>query len=650
VDEWQEGEPGRSGEEAGPQDGPERHAENGPEYSPDHGSEYGSEHDSGSGPDYWRPRTRPADGVWRPPAGPAAAGTVNRDVDLAELDPHGRVGARRAPGGPVRSGRTPNGRTRRRKTLEITTGAMAGLVLVTAGLGTYLSKHLFGNIDTVSLSGLTNRPAAEQPDAEGNTAQNILVLGSQTRDGQTGVNLGNSSKLGTDISDTAMLVHISAEKKWAVVVSIPRDLLVPRPQCQGRTDPNLTVPASGADMFDLAMNLGGPACAVSTVEQMTGMRVDHFVELTFNAFQELTSAVGGVQVCVPPPGINDPYYSGLVLDAGLHTVTGAQALEFVRDRHGVGNGTDLGRIQYQQMFASSLLTKLTSDGTLSNPATLLNIANAVTSNLTVDPGLDSLPSMVSLAESVRTIKTHFVQLITAPYDFDPTNDNRVIPGAGFDQVWTDLRNDQPLPGSNAATEFGTTGGAIPSGEGGGKGGGSAGGAAGGSAASADSALSGLSVTVYNGTETAHLAANATANLSALGVHATVGHSGYNGYATSEILYPAGQRASAQALSGQVVGALLKQSDAVRSLTLVLGQNAPANLTANTTAVPSGAAGTNGGNGTVGSGSDGSDNGGDATGENGVDPMPSATISAESRDGDQDICSALPTPVAYGGRP
>ncbi|MBC3841503.1 LytR family transcriptional regulator [Streptacidiphilus sp. 4-A2] len=286
------------------------------------------------------------------------------------------------------------------------------------------------------------------------------MLGSQTRDGQYGVNLGNASKLGTDISDTAMLVHIGAEKNWATVVSMPRDLLVPRPQCQGRTDPGVTVPASDRAVFDLAMNLGGPGCAVATVEQMTGIRVDHFVELTFNAFQALTNAVGGVTVCVPPPGINDPDYSGLVLSAGLHVVKGAQALEFVRDRHGIGDGTDLGRIQYQQMFVSSLFTKLTSDGTLSDPITLYQIARAVTSNLTVDSTLDSLPAMVSLAESVKGLKSHYIQMTTAPYAWPPPSDTadqgRVLPGPGFDRLWAELRDDQPPPGSNAARTFGTT--------------------------------------------------------------------------------------------------------------------------------------------------------------------------------------------------
>jgi LCP family protein required for cell wall assembly len=508
-------------------------------------------------------------------------------------------------------------KARRRKRLKIAAGITAGVVLALAATGTYIYEHLFGSIQTVSLSSLTNRPPAAKPDAQGNVQENILILGSQTRDGQTGPHIGNSTKLGTDISDTTMLVHLNAERKWAVVVSIPRDLLVARPQCQGRNDPNETIPASGSDMFDLAMNLGGPACAVATVEQMTGIRIDHFVEVTFNAFQELTTAVGGVTVCIPPPGINDPNYSGLVLSAGLHTISGGQALEFIRDRHGVGTGTDLGRIQYQQMFVSSLFTKLTSAGTLSNPITLYKIANAVTSNLTVDDGLKSISALVGLAESVQNLKSHYTEYVTAPYIFDPQNQNRVDPGPGFNTMWTDLRNDQPLPGSNAADAFGTSAAAIATAP-----------SASASATASTVPLSSLTVKVYNGTTTPHLATYAAANLKTLGVNTSIGYSGYYGYAKTEIFYPAGQQAQAQALANQIVGAQTQESGSVSALTLVLGTNAPANITA----APADT--------TANAGSAGS----------GASTAPTATISAESRTGDENICSSLPTPVSYGGHP
>ena len=545
---------------------------------------------------------------------------LNADLDLDELDPHGRARHRAA----AKAARLANPNPRRKRAFQATAAIGAGAILAVASLGTYAYEHLFGQVDTESLDSLTDRPAAARADRFGNVPENILLLGSQTRDGQHGPHLGNSSKLGTDISDTAMLVHINAERKWATVVSIPRDLIVPRPECRGRLDPTQDVPAATAGMFDLAMNLGGPTCAVATVEQMTGIRIDHFVEITFNAFQSLTDAVGGVTVCVPPPGINDPNYSGLVLSPGLHTVSGPESLAFVRDRHGLANGTDLNRIRMQQMFVSSLFNKLAGGGTLGDPITLYKIADAVTSNLTVDTGLDSIDAMVGLAGSVQSLKSHYIQFITVPYGFDPGNQNRVIPGPGFDDVWTDLRQDTPLPGSSAATAFGTTPSAPPK--------------APAPAASAEAAtpavpLNGVPINVYNSTMTPHLALYATENLKTLGLDAQVGPTSkrYSGYAETEILYPRGDQARAKALQGRIVGSVtLQQSGYVSGLTLVVGQSRPAGLVA----APGGSGGS-----------------GDGTGADAQSPAdPSASISAESRTGDENICSDLPDTVKFGGHP
>ena len=519
------------------------------------------------------------------------------------------------------SGRSEVRAARHRRRLKIVGLGAAGVLVVAVGLGAYGYERIFGRIQSVSLSGLTHRPAASKPNAEGQTPLNILVLGSQTRDGQHGVNLGNSSKDGTNLSDTAMLVHLSADRRWSVVASIPRDLIVPRPQCNarigiGNQTSGTIVPGSDGDLFDAAMSLGGPSCAVATVEEMTGIRVDHFVEIDFNAFQQLTDDVGGVQVCVPPPGINDPDYSGLVLSAGLHTVSGAQALEFVRDRHGIGDGTDLGRIQMQQMFTSSLFHKLRSNGTLTDPVTLFRIASDVAANLTVDSGLDSPAAMVSLVESVKGLDSRYMQYITAPYEFDPLDQNRVIPGQDFDQVWDDLRADEPLPGSAAATAFGTTAEPAPESDPRPKASHSP------SVGPSGVPLSAVKVTVHDGIGTPGLADNAVAVLTAQGVQATVGADvpGFN--PTTEIQYPAGQAAAAEALAADIPGAVVKADSDVEELTLVLGDNTPANLTNPPTPKAS----------------------------SGASSSPAPSVSAESRSGDEDICSSLPTPVNYGGAP
>ena len=343
---------------------------------------------------------------------------------------------------------TSRGRARMRRGLLAVTLVFCVLA-ATIGVGGYLFyRHLNANIlvdhSADSILGVS------KANAQGQRPMNILVLGSQTRDGQTGPHLGDASKLGTNISDTAMLVHLNADRRHAVVVSIPRDLVVPRPACRSAANSHVILPASNDllddDMFDLAMTLGGPACAVATVEQMSGLPIDHFIVLTFNGFEKMVDTVGGVTVCVPSPGIND-WRSGLVMSAGLHVVTGYQSLAFVRDRHGIGDGGDRGRIQMQQMFVSSLIQKIESAGTLENPDTLLRLADAATSALTVDPGLGSVGSLLGLASQLTHIKSHGITFVTLPNTLDPSDTNRLIPSnPQYEAVWRLLRADQPWTG------------------------------------------------------------------------------------------------------------------------------------------------------------------------------------------------------------
>jgi LCP family protein required for cell wall assembly len=649
-DPWQPSGPPRRNPPYG--QGGSQHGEGGPRYESGGGPRYGAPRDPRRAPDAYpadphrtsqqpwtpadqsaqsepqEPRTRSRSGSRRAagtgarPAG-AAASTgpcrVNEDLDLDEIDPAGRA-RRRAAKATAR-----RGSTRRKRVVRYTAWATAGTVLAVGGVGFYVVHKMLGNIATVSLGDLKHRPAASKANAQGQTPLNILVLGSQTRDGQTqAVHVGNSTKDGTDLSDTAFLVHISADRKWTEVISIPRDLFVPIPACQDRLDPSITHPAQAEAQFYDAMGEGGPACAVATVEQMTNIRIDHFVELTFDAFIDLTDAVGGVQICVPEPGIDDPNYSGLVLSAGLHTVEGNEALAFVRDRHGLAGGMDTSRIQMQQQFMTALFNKLTANGTLEDPLTLYKIANAVTSNITVDTGLDNISTMASIAESVGTINKKYMQYITAPYTLDAPGEyaydesgSHSSPGPGFQELWSYMRNDQPLPGSPAAAQFGAA--ATPT-------------------ASAKTAakptvsasptvpLSLLTVQVFNGTDITGEAADAAANLKAMGMTTSIGYSGYSGYNTTTVLYPSGDQAKADALANQIAGSVVKQSANVSELTLVIGANAPSVIVATPAA---------GGSGNATSAS--------------TSPSPTATISVEARSGSENICSNLPA-GQYGGAP
>ncbi len=265
--------------------------------------------------------------------------------------------------------------------------------MLVSGCAGGLYLKLAGNIGVEAIDVVGARPI------DSGVGQNILVLGSQSRAGQVGATLGDRGD-SEELSDTAMLVHLSGDMKHAVVTSIPRDLIVPRPACVSRKADHRMIPASPGDMFNRAMNLGGPSCAVATVEHMANLRIDHFIKVDFNGFRGIVDALGGVDVCVPAPGIHD-WRSGLNLDPGRHTIRDQEALAFVRDRHGVGGGGDLDRIKMQQAFLHSLAQKVQSAGTLSNPVTLYKLANAATSSLTVDPGLGSIRRLVSLARQLR---------------------------------------------------------------------------------------------------------------------------------------------------------------------------------------------------------------------------------------------------------
>jgi len=307
-------------------------------------------------------------------------------------------------------------------------------VVVVVSLGAYaVYAKLDGNLHVVNaFGGLQNRPPAGPPGVE-----NILILGSQTRDGQ-GPGFGHDP--GTDLSDNLVLVHVDAAHTHATVVSIPRDTLVYEPACPSRTGSG-TEPAIPDAIIDGAMNEGGPVCAVATVEHLTGIRIDHFVRFDFNSFRTMVDVLGGVEVCLPQ-AVHDPY-SHLDLAAGRHLVTGNQALAFVRTRHGVGDGGDLGRIKLQQEFMSSLMQKVTSQKTLENPVKLLQIADAGTKALTVDPGLGSVAKLLGQAAMARNLHTRDVTFVTMPTLTDPADPNRLLTAQPQDDViWQMLKADQ----------------------------------------------------------------------------------------------------------------------------------------------------------------------------------------------------------------
>ncbi|RAJ41427.1 LytR family transcriptional attenuator [Kitasatospora sp. SolWspMP-SS2h] len=332
----------------------------------------------------------------------------------------------------------PKHRTPRRRGLRIALFALAGLVLVGAGLGGIAYWKLNRNIHGVDISG---QLGTARPPASTGGAFNVLVLGSDSRSGTNG-SLAGGDTGDTARSDTAMVVHVNQAHTAASVVSIPRDTLVPRPACTGGDGKQ--VASARSAMFNSAYEVGGPACAVKTAEQLTGMRMDHFVEVDFTGFAALIDAIGGVDVTTTVP--IDDEDSGLHLDAGTHHLGGQQALAFVRTRHGVGDGSDLGRIELQKEMVRAMLGQVGALGLGSNPVAMWQLGDKLTSSLTTDSDLASVSSLVGMAQTVKKIGPDQLTMVTLPVAYSVSDPNRVVPSnPAAQQLWAALRADRAVP-------------------------------------------------------------------------------------------------------------------------------------------------------------------------------------------------------------
>ncbi|MFH8978812.1 LCP family protein [Streptomyces sp. NPDC017890] len=347
-------------------------------------------------------------------------------------------------------GRRRKPRSGRRKGLLVAAWTAAGVVVLGGTGAGVLFFKLNGNLQSVDIDQVLG---ADRPEKADNGSENILVLGSDTRTGGN-QELGGGTDDGTARSDTAMVVHVHRGHKKASVVSIPRDTLVDRPECTGADGDEH--PAADDVMFNSAYSTGGGACAVKTVESISGLRMDHYLEVDFSGFQQLVDDLGGVEVTTSED-IKDPD-SHLDLPAGTHTLDGEQALGLVRTRHAVGDGSDLGRIQLQQAFVKALAEQVKDIGLLGNPKKLYDIADTATKTLTTDSDLGSVNSLMSFASGLKGIDASNMNMVTMPVVYDPADANRVlVEKTKADQVWTALKNDRPVPA--AATEGTASGGA-----------------------------------------------------------------------------------------------------------------------------------------------------------------------------------------------
>jgi LCP family protein required for cell wall assembly len=463
----------------------------------------------------------------------------------------GRAAARRAARGKGAPGRSRGANRRRQKPHQRLKRVLMGVgafVILVAALGIAWIYQLNGNIKHSALD-----TGAAQKGKVIPGVLNILVIGSDSRLSASDSSLGGSDN-SLPHADVEMLVHVSADHQNATVMSIPRDTDIAIPACtqNGKT---YTFPAHS--QITNSLNYG-PGCTVSAVNSLTGININHFMMVDFSGVVSMSDAVGGVQVCVNN-NVYDPG-SHLKLSAGTHTLVGAGALAFLRSRHAFGGASDIDRTAAQHIFLSDLIRRMKSANTLANPANVFNLAEAASKAFQVDDGLAGVTNLASLANTLGGIPTDRITFTTMPVAQDPYNPNAwLVPGAGAQDLFSAIANDQSLTPSSSPTSAKPSAGpsAKPS-----------------SAAAPTVNPASIPIHVLNGTTTTGLAGNVATELNNKGYTDTVTGDGPSvsssqvEYSTSDPIY----KEEAQ----QVAGALglpsssLSPTSGLTSIHVIIG--------------------------------------------------------------------------------
>jgi LCP family protein required for cell wall assembly len=323
---------------------------------------------------------------------------------------------------------------------KIGLGSIAAVSLVLAGFVGFnvwqLSRTLeSAAVEVYDLDGSAYQdPTAEELDGP----LNILLIGSDTRANQD-ANYGSSS---ANLADVIMLLHVNEARDNAVVMSFPRDLLIPIPDCIPEDKRSL---ARYGDQMQInqTLDLAGPSCVLDAVQQLSGISIPHLGLIDFKGVIGMSEAIGGVEVCVANP-INDPY-SQLTLDAGTHLLEGEQALAFLRTRYGVGDGSDLSRISNQQVFLTSLVRKVMDEDILTSPIRLYSLASAAAQNMRLSQSLTKLDTMVAMARELNDVELESISFLRLPvYDLEGDAVGRLGIAEGAEDIFSAIRNEEEL--------------------------------------------------------------------------------------------------------------------------------------------------------------------------------------------------------------
>ncbi|GAA3978172.1 LCP family protein [Streptomyces sp. NBC_01352] len=345
---------------------------------------------------------------------------------------------------------------RRHRVLRWSATALAVLILGTAGAGYLYYQHLNGNIEKGRRSNADSKARKTEPNAAGQTPLNILLIGSDSRKSDANVSLGGGrdNRDNPPLADVQMLIHLSADRKSAAVVSIPRDTRVDIPACKD-PDSDETYPATN-EIINTTLGRGGAGCTLATWENLTGIYIDHWMTIDFAGVVSMADAIGGVEVCVNQnvwdrARPNVPGGSGLKMTAGRKKVKGKQALEWLRTRHAWGS--DPLRARAQHMYMNSMIRTLKSQNVFTDGGRLMNLAEAATNSLTVSEELGTVKKLYDLGMQLKTVPTDRITMTTMPTVEDNENANHLLPaGADAEKMWAMLRDDVPFDDKGAKAD------------------------------------------------------------------------------------------------------------------------------------------------------------------------------------------------------
>lgn len=344
--------------------------------------------------------------------------------------------------------------------------ALVGIVTFTGTGAAFAYQSLQGGIDRHDVDAIVGgdrpeRKPANPDDPYAGNEYNILVMGSDSRQGEQNQAIGGGDVAGMR-SDTTLLVHISADRSRVDVVSIPRDLVLQEiPSCPlpggGSTEPRTAAMGWGMQsrMWNVPFALGGQggdvayaaACTIRTFENMTDIYVDDFVVVDMAGMEQMVDAIGGVPMCFE----KDLYSPKANLDvsAGCHTLDGKTAVAFARARKGIGDGSDISRIGRQQELLMNMVEKVLDSNLLTDSAELYQFLKAATSSLTTSDDIGNLSTMVGLAYSLRGIDLNEVNFATLPFAWAG---DRVKPNQASTALWDSIRADEPMVLPASATD------------------------------------------------------------------------------------------------------------------------------------------------------------------------------------------------------